>query len=127
MGYRLVPKDIEYTAGVPATTTTISEVDMGPGVAACELVAFRFRRTAGDGTTYTPTMGEVTAYTASEFDEVMTYSAIAVATKTWDRFSVPIPMKPDENGKLYFRPGFDGGINNVAKARFWFRITADRA
>jgi hypothetical protein len=58
---------------------------------------------------------------ALDQQERFSYTAQAVATPINDRFDPPIVCKPDSNGRLYFKPGFNAGADNDGKYTFDFQ------
>ena len=85
------------------------------------LASFHFVRTGGSASNYTARIGQSASWTNGDINERVTYASSVVATATNDVYAVPVPMKCDTNGRVYFRPGFDSGSDNDANYEFWFK------
>lgn len=112
-------------AHVTLTFTTVAAggeadfiLDEGGGL--WELEYHGFSRSAGDGATYKPIMGETTN-PSGETARMSYSSTITNTTVTQDSFDPPIPFKTDSSGKLYYRPVFASGTNNTGVAILRFR------
>jgi hypothetical protein len=90
------------------------------GVRHWSLRGFSLHRTGGAAATMAPTLGQVATWSAGGVEERMTYGAQVVGTPISDVLCSCVPVRTDANGKLWFRPGFDAGVNNTGTAEFWF-------
>lgn len=112
---------VSYTAGAPATTSTETAIQMpSPGPRSWRLLAAHVVRTAGTGSTFAPRIGQAAAFVAGGIDQRVAYAAQPVGTPIDDVFCAPIPMRADPLGRLYLRPEFDAGADNVAIFDLWF-------
>ena len=75
--------------------------------------AFRFKRTAGTAANYTLHISEASAGALSDIDAVVQYAADVVANPVNEAFLPEIPVRTDSNGRIYLKPGFDAGADNV--------------
>tara|TARA_R110000824_G_scaffold156881_1_gene330188 strand:- start:379 stop:768 length:390 start_codon:yes stop_codon:yes gene_type:complete len=86
------------------------------------LTSFHYVRTGGTAASYIARMGQVAGWANSGIDERLTYASALVAVATSDVFAAPVPCKTDSTGKLYFRPGFNAGLDNDGEYEFYFEF-----
>lgn len=86
-----------------------------------QVVGLAMVRSSGSAATMAPRVGEVSTWSAGGLDERITYDAQAVTTPIRDVFCSPIPVRADTAGRLYLRPGFSAGADNVATAELWLQ------
>ena len=114
-------------AGTHSSATTNEETTLqlpqritGQGGAIWILRSFHYVRSGGSASNYRPRLGQAASWTNDDINERMTYASTAVGTPISDVFTATIPCKTDSNGRLYFRPGFDGGSDNAGSYEFFF-------
>ena len=100
--------------------TTLQLPAPGRGAGIFMLRSFHYVRSGGSASDYTPRLGQAASFTNGDINERMAYSTTLVGTPINDVFSSDIPVKTDANGRLYFRPGFDGGADNDGAYEFFF-------
>ena len=84
------------------------------------ITSFHYVRTAGDATSYVPRIGRTASFTNADIDTVLAYNSTLVGTPISEVFPAGIPIKADANGRVYFQPGFDTGLNNDGNYRIMF-------
>ena len=85
------------------------------------IIGIHFVRTGGSASNFQLRVGEKASWTNDDISERITYASQAVGTPINDVYGQPIPAITDANGRIYFRPGFDGSSDNDAKYEFWFK------
>jgi hypothetical protein len=102
------------------TTLQLPQRSTGQGGDIWILRSFHYVRSGGAAANYRPRLGQAAGWTDDDINERMTYASTAVGTPISDVFTASIPCKSDSNGRLYFRPGFDGGSDNAGAYEFYF-------
>ena len=101
-----------HTSVSSSEETTLQLPAPGGGSGIFMLRSFHYVRSSGSASNYAPRLGQAASFTNGDINERMVYASQAVGTPINDVFSSDIPVKPDANGRLYFRPGYDGNGNN---------------
>lgn len=101
-----------HTSVGTSEETTLQLPAPGGGAGIFMLRSFHYVRSGGSAANYAPRLGQAASFTNGDINERMVYTSQAVGTPINDVFSSDIPVKTDANGRLYFRPGFDGANNN---------------
>ena len=76
------------------------------------LMSQHFNRTGGSAANYQFSIGDVTGFTTATGNELLLADSEAVGTVVHDIHESPIPMWSDSDFKLFFKPGFDAGVDN---------------
>jgi len=87
------------------------------------IVGIHFVRTGGSASNFQFRVGELAGWTNGDISERIAYASQAISSDPDinDVFTQPIPTITDGNGRIYFRPGFDSGVDNDGKYEFWFK------
>ena len=109
-----LPIPLEFTASVAsvAAATDIT-LDTGRGEACyVRLQRVQITRSAGTAATFTPSLGNVAAYTAPSINMKYQGGATAVANM-FDVSGINTWIKTDATGKIYLRPTPNAGADNT--------------
>ena len=82
------------------------------------LASFTFGKASGSAASWTPRLMQTSDASDSGIEERFVYASGSASIN--DVFAQPMPCLADADGKLYFKPGFNAGSDNVYGAEFWF-------
>ena len=108
---------VNASTGAPHIVLQLPKLSQSP----VWILSFHIVRTSGTAVNWVPVLGQTSGFTTGDIDTRMLYASAAVTTAINDVFVQPIPCMTDANGRLYFNPVWNAGVNdNNAAYEFWF-------